>query len=352
MLTSSEHPRWLWHSRNKRSLGLDLRQNGARDVLLRLVETADVVIEGFAPGVAAKLGLDYASLTAVNGRLVYASVTGFGQFGPNAALPGHEMNYQAMGGVIAATAAAARAEPRILPFPLSDSVASLYATIGILAALRRRDATGRGAVLDVSIQDSVISLLGYPAQYYWRDGIDDPLDVDEFGGSPASAPYATSDGRAVVLGAVEPGQWSRFRDHVGHPDLGELDTVRDRADEVRTLLTELFCTRTRQEWLEAAAGNALPLAPVLSMAELLEDDHVRSRGMVGSVEHPDLGPVPQVSTPILVDGEVTPMTSLAVPGSDTSAVLDDLGISANEVAALHESGAVFDSEPRPRPRDT
>jgi len=115
LLTSTEHPRWLWHSRNKRSLGLDLRKSGAREVLLRLVEDADVVIEGFAVGVAAKLGLDYASLTKVKPDLIYASVTGFGQTGPNAAIFGHEMNYQALSGVTAAMAAARGGTPAILP---------------------------------------------------------------------------------------------------------------------------------------------------------------------------------------------------------------------------------------------
>ena len=230
--------RWVWHSRNKRSLGLDLRVPGARELLLRLVRDVDVVIEGFAVGVAARLGLDHASLSAVNPDLVYASVTGFGQTGPHAAFPGHEMNYQAMGGVTAVVAAANDGNAALLPFPLADSVASLYAAIAVLAGLRRRDRTGEGVYLDISIQDAVVSMLGYPAQYYWRQGIEDPTEIDEFGASPSSSPYSTADGKAVVLGAVEPWVWERFCQYVGRPDLiPEIGRDRSAREAVRQTST-------------------------------------------------------------------------------------------------------------------
>lgn len=338
LLTSTEHPRWLWHSRNKRSLGLDLRQPGAREVFLRLVETADVVIEGFAVGVAAKLGLDYPALSAVKPDLVYASVTGFGQSGPNASVPGHEMNYQAVGGITAAMAAANRGTPAILPLPISDSVASLYAVIGVLAALQRRDRTGMGACIDISIQDSVVSLLGYPAQYLWQDGIENPAEIDEFGGSPASAPYATADGNAVVLGAVEPWVWERFCAFVERPDLVEAPR-----EDVRAALTTVFATRTRDQWVAASAEHDLALTGVLTLPDLLTDPHIEHRGLIVEVAHPTLGQVKQVATPINVDGGLPAARWFEVPGAHTKELLGELGIDQAAQRELFESEAIFGS---------
>jgi alpha-methylacyl-CoA racemase len=345
LLTSTEHPRWVWHSRNKRSLGLDLRVPGARELLLRLVRDVDVVIEGFAVGVAARLGLDHASLSAVNPDLVYASVTGFGQTGPHAALPGHEMNYQAMGGVTAVVAAANDGNAALLPFPLADSVASLYAAIAVLAGLRRRDRTGEGVYLDISIQDAVVSMLGYPAQYYWRQGIEDPTEIDEFGASPSSSPYSTADGKAVVLGAVEQWVWERFCEHVERPDLLEIGADRSARDAVRRELQGIFLGRTRDEWMAASAEHDLALTAVLTLPEVLADEHVRHRGLVSKVQHPTLGSIPQIGTPIHVDGGHLENARFAVPGSDTAELLRELDIADEEVEKLRASGAVFTDDP-------
>jgi alpha-methylacyl-CoA racemase len=345
LLTSTEHPRWLWHSRNKRSLGLDLRQPGAREVFLQLVETADVVIEGFAVGVAARLGLDYPALSGVKPDLVYASVTGFGQSGPNASVPGHEMNYQAVGGITAAMAAANRGTPSILPLPISDSVASLYAVIGVLAALQRRDRTGDGACIDISIQDSVVSLLGYPAQYLWHEGIENPAEIDEFGGSPTSAPYATADGKAVVLGAVEPWVWERFCAYVERPDLIEAGHEPNSRDEVRAVLTTLFAARTRDEWVVASSEHDLALTAVLTLRDLLADPHIEHRGLFAEVAHPTLGQVKQVSTPINVDGGLPAARWFEVPGAHTTEILGEVGLDPAAQHELFESEVVFASPP-------
>lgn len=340
LLTSSEHPRWLWHSRNKRSLGLDLRKPGARQVLLQLVEDADIVIEGFAVGVATKLGLDYASLAKIKPNLIYASVTGFGQTGPNASIVGHEMNYQALSGVTATMAAARGGTPAILPFPMSDSVASLYAVIGVLAALQQRTRTGEGACIDVSIQDSVFSLFGYPAQYLWQQGIT-PSEIPELGGAPTSAPYQTSDGQAIVLGAVEPWVWERFCAYVSRPDL--LDAAQDpeQADRVRSELAEIFMGRSREEWLTANAEHELALTAVLNLQDLLSDPHLEHRGMISEVAHQSLGTVKQVSTPINVDGNVPAARWFEVPGAHTAELLQEAGIDAAAQEELFGSGAVF-----------
>lgn len=340
LLTSTEHPRWLWHSRNKRSLGLDLRKPGAREVLLRLVEDADILVEGFAVGVASKLGLDYASLTKINPDLIYASVTGFGQTGPNAAILGHEMNYQALSGVTAAMAAARGGTPAILPFPLSDSVASLYAVIGVLAALQRRASTGEGGCIDISIQDSVFSLMGYPAQYLWQLGIK-PEEIEELGASPTSAPYATSDGKAIVLGAVEPWVWERFCTHVSRPDLLDLLHDREARDLLRSELALIFARRSREEWLKVSAEHDLALSAVLTLQDLLVDPHLEHRGMIAEVEHPTLGTVKQVATPINLNGSLPEARWFEVPGAHTADLLRELGFDAESQGELFAAGAVF-----------
>ena len=342
LLTSTEHPRWVWHSRNKRSLGLDLRVPAAKDVLLRLVRDVDVVIEGFAVGVATKLGIDHAALSSVKPDLVYASVTGFGQTGPHAGLPGHEMNYQAMGGVTASMAAAG-GEAALLPFPIADSVASLYATIAVLSGLRHRDRTGAGVYLDISIQDALVSMLGYPAQYYWRQGIEDPTDIDEFGASPTSSPYSTADGTAVVLGAVEPWVWERFCTFVQRPDLLDVGSDKAAREATRDQLRSIFLQRTREEWMAASAEHDLALTAVLTLPEILVDEHIRQRGLVSDVAHPTLGKVLQVGTPVHVDGEPLSHRGFAVPGSDTAQVLSELGVDDEELEALRRAGAVFES---------
>ncbi|MEO3861465.1 CaiB/BaiF CoA-transferase family protein [Acrocarpospora sp. B8E8] len=344
MLTSIEHPRWLWHSRNKRSIGLNLKHDGARQVLLRLVADADVLIEGFAPGTAARLGLDYGSLSTVKKDLVYASVTGFGQTGPYAGLGGHEMNYQAMGGVTAAMAAAHRGDPAILPFPLSDSVASLYAAVAVLAAVHRRDRTGLGACVDISIQDSVVSLFGYDAQYFWQQGIADPSEIEELGGSPANGAYATADGKAVVLGAVEPSVWQRFCAEVGRPDLETALLAPEEHDRVRRELVAIFGQRSRAQWQTVGEQGGLGLTPVLSLTDLLTDPHIEHRGLVNEVEHPTLGLVRQLATPINVDGGMPPSRWFEVPGGHTRVLLEELGIDESARTALYEAEAVFDAE--------
>jgi crotonobetainyl-CoA:carnitine CoA-transferase CaiB-like acyl-CoA transferase len=345
LLDSTEHPRWLWHSRNKRSVVLDLKQAAGREVFYDLVETADAVIEGFAVGVAQRLGIDYEAVRGRRPDIVYASVSGYGQTGPNASLGGHEQNYQAMGGLTAAAGGAGR-DPDITPLPVSDSVSSLYSVIGVLAALQQRQATGRGAYLDISVQDSVLSLFGYNAQYLWRTGIRDPRAVREFGGHPGVGVYRTADDRSVQVSTVEPWAWAALCQAVGLDDLAEAyDVTADEAASIRTRLATVFATRTRDQWHELNRARNLGISPVLDFAELLDDPHIRGRGMVTRVMHPTLGEIEQLGTPISVDGRIPSAAWMPQPGDHTDAVLRELGYDEERRRWLSTSGAVGMSGP-------
>jgi alpha-methylacyl-CoA racemase len=340
LLDSVEHPRWLWHSRNKRSVVINLKQDEGRAVFYDLLATADVVVEGFAAGVAARLGIDYGTLRGRKPDLVYASVSGFGQAGPYAHLSGHEQNYQAMGGLTAATAGPG-VLPQVTPVPIADSVSSLYSVVAVLAALRRRDATGQGAYIDISIQDAVLSLFGYNANYYWQQGITEPRTIREFGGHPGVGVYQTADGRAVQVNAVEPWAWEKLCRSLGADELREdFDIDEDRVPAVRERLAGIIAARTREEWAAFNASENVGISPVIGLAELLSDEHIRSRGMVNEVTHPTLGVIPQLATPITVDGSVPSSDWLPQPGDHTDSVLAELGYAAQTRDELRRKGAI------------
>lgn len=341
LLSSTEHPRWLWHSRNKRSVGLDLKTEEGLRIFHRLVATADVMVEGFAVGVAKRLGIDYETVREHKPDIIYASVSGFGQEGPYAGTSGHEQNYQAMGGLTAASAGPGR-PPALTPLPISDSVASLYAVIGVLAALEQQRSHGQGAFLDVSIQDSVLSLFGYNAQYHWQEGVQNPRDIAEFGGDPGTDVYATSDGKAIVVSAVEPWAWEKLCRALGLDSYAERHGARGwAAVDARSALADAFASRSREQWCEFNDEHDLGISPVLEYSELLRDPHVLARGMVGSVAHATLGEIRQVSTPIVIDGRAPRAEWMPQPGDHTDEVLHELGYTDDQVQSMRAARFIF-----------
>jgi alpha-methylacyl-CoA racemase len=349
LLSSTEHPRWLWHSRNKRSVVLDLKSAAGREVFYDLVDSADAVVEGFAVGVAKRLGIDYETLSARKPDLVYASVSGYGQRGPYSGLGGHEQNYQAMSGLTAASGGAGR-DPGITPLPISDTVSSLYSVIAVLAAIQQRRATGRGANLDISIQDSVLSLFGYNANYLWRMGIEDPRTIREFGGHPGVGVYGTSDLRSVQVSAIEPWAWTAFCQAIGLDEAAHpYEPSAEQAAATRQRLGEIFSTGTREQWRLLNESNDVGISPVLDLTELLVDPHVRARGMVNTVIHPTLGPIEQLATPISIDGRIPTSDWMPQPGDHTEAVLTELGYDAQRRRELLDNGAAW--APRPTESD-
>ena len=322
--------------RGRRALSLDLKKPGASELVLRLAESADVLVEGFRPGVAERLGVGPDTCLERNPRLVYARMTGWGQDGPLAPRVGHDLNYASLTGAIAAIG-----EPGRKPVPPLNLVAdfgggSMFLVTGVLAALVERATSGQGQVVDAAMVDGVTSLLamtwGFRSAGMWRDERGSNL-LD--GGAPFYDTYACADGGYVAVGALEPQFWAVVVETLGLQDVPEqYDTA--RWPELRTLLSDAFLTRTRDEWAAVFADLDACVSPVLTLGEAASHPHLQARGTVIEVDGiPQPAPAPRFSrTP----GAVT--TPKRRPGQDTRDVLRDWGVPDDEVAALEESGVV------------
>jgi alpha-methylacyl-CoA racemase len=322
--------------RGRRCVTLDLKRPGAAEVVLRLVEAADVLVEGFRPGVAERLGVGAQACLDRNPRLVYARMTGWGQDGPLAPRVGHDINYAALTGALAAIG-----EPGRKPVPPLNLVAdfgggSMFLLTGVLAALVERATSGLGQVVDAAMVDGVTSLLamtyGFRSAGLWRDERGSNL-LD--GGAPFYDTYACADGGYVAVGALEPQFWAVVVETLGLQDVPEQYDAA-RWPELRALLTEAFLTRTRDEWAALFEGLDACVSPVLALGEAAGHPHVAARGTVIEVDGvPQPAPAPRFSrTPAAV---TAPKRR---PGEDTREALQDWGLTAAEVAALEDAGVV------------
>jgi crotonobetainyl-CoA:carnitine CoA-transferase CaiB-like acyl-CoA transferase len=327
---------FLHVNRNKRSLAVNLKAAAGRDILLKLVDNADVLVESFRPGVMDRLGLGYPTLRERNPRLVYASLSGFGQTGPLRDRPAHDLNYLALAGIIGLNA------PRDgLPIPPAVQIADLggatLAAVGILAAVVARDRTGLGQAVDVSLYASAVAwlptLLGvYQAEQRSPRPGEPPLS----GGLPQYDVFPTSDGRAITVGALEPKFYANLLEALGRPELAALP-----AEEARSELRSVFCTRTQAEWIDLLSSVETCFAPVNTLEEALAEPQAAASGLFIEVEHPRLGPVTQVGTPFAYSD--TPASVHRPPpdlGEHTLEVLAEVGISADDARRLAEAGVV------------
>ncbi len=271
------------YNRGKSSIMLDLKQADDRATLLRLARASDVLVEGFRPGVMARLGLDFAALARANPRLVVCSITGFGQDGPYAQRPGHDINYLALSGYWAVPSQVQdlAARPRLR---LSDYCAAMHATLAILAAVDDARATGSGQHLDVSIHDAMTAWMAPGVDAVRRHG----GPGDGLGHvMPDNDIFRTADGRHIALGILEEKFWTNLVQALGDefPVLhdaryvdrpGRLAAKRD----LNRRLRDIFASRTRAQWEQKLAGHEIPWAPVLEYDEVFEDEHVRARGVI------------------------------------------------------------------------
>lgn len=333
-------------NRNKKSLALDLTKAAGRDVFLDLAAEADVVWENFRPGVMERLGLAYAALARVNPRVVMCSISAYGQDGPYRDWPAFDLALQAMGGAMSVTGEDG-GPPVRMGLPMGDLAGGMFGAFAVSGALFRRERTGRGAHVDLSLLDCQVSLLTYMAQYFWTDGrVPRPLGS----GHASVVPYgalATRDGHLIVAifaekfwagfcGAVERPEWERDarfatnRDRVAH-----------RA-ELTALVEARFRELTTEEWLRRLHAAGVPAAPILPVDRVLDDPQVRHRRMVVELEHPRHGALSTLGTPIKVDGALeTPLAPPARLGEHTDAVLRDLlKYPAERIAALRREGVV------------
>jgi alpha-methylacyl-CoA racemase len=314
-------------NRGKRSIRVDLKQEGGRDVLRRLARGADVLLESFRPGVMERLGVGYPRLREENPRLVYCAITGYGQDGPFAGRAGHDINYLARVGMLGVTD-----EPALAGGQIADvGGGALMAAFGVLAALRERDRSGEGQLVDISMADGALSWLAMAAARYFADG--EP-GTDLTGGLICYRPYRCADGW-VAFGALESKFWRAWCLGVGREDLVGRQFEPVGSDAHREV-ERVLASRTRAEWEAFNDEHDCCLEPVLGLDEALGSKLVRARGMV--VEG---GPGRLLGVPVkLSRTPADPAREGPALGGDTRAVLGEAGYGADEIAALERTGAV------------
>jgi crotonobetainyl-CoA:carnitine CoA-transferase CaiB-like acyl-CoA transferase len=328
-LANGESAYFLSVNRSKKSVALDLTLPSGREAFLDLVRIADVVWDNFRPGTMEKLGCPYSRLQAVNPRIIACSLSAFGQQGPYADRPAFDLALQAIGGAMSLTGEEGRAPAR-MGLPMGDLAGGIFGAFAVAGALFRRERTGQGSHIDLSLLDCQVSLLSYVAQYFWADGkVPGPMGS----GHTSVVPYqalAARDGYLVVAAFTEK-FWSGFCRAIGRPDLEQdprfesnIQRVANRAALV-PILQGILMERGVGDWLDALRREGVPAAPINSVDQVLSDPQVRHRKMVVEMVHPRLGPLPTLGTPIKVDEamglEVKPAPLL---GEHTDEVLGGL----------------------------
>ena len=326
-------------NRGKRSLALNLKQPEGVEVLMRLAETSDVIVEAFRPGVADRLGVGYRQISARAPKIVYASISAYGQTGPYRDVATHDLAVEAMSGVLSITKGSDGA-PAIPGLPGGDMLSAMAGLSAVLMALLRRTRTGRGDFIDISMAECLVASMPNnfgPAMAERRQP--DPKTGRSLGGNALYAIYATQDGDWIALG----GQEMKFAENLlrllGRPDLIEFCKLPPGPgqDPVRDFLRATFLTRSKRDWISFCSGHDLPFAPVQTLPEVLEDPHFRARGAVQT----DARGWDQIGSPIRFSEEPG-RADFALPalGQHSTETLKMLGYSAAEIAAFLQRGTV------------
>jgi crotonobetainyl-CoA:carnitine CoA-transferase CaiB-like acyl-CoA transferase len=337
---------YLSINRNKKSLAVNLKRQEGVAVVRRLAATADVLVENFRPGVLARLGLGYEDVRKVNPRLVYCSVSGFGQYGPESHRPGYDLVIQGEGGVMSLTGMP-DGPPTKVGISFADLVAGLYAVQGILLALRVAEQTGIGQHVDVSLLDCQIALLTFQAQSYFLTGINPTRMGNDH---PMITPYETfptADGFLNIAVGNE-SQWQRFCVVIGRNDLANdqrFSSVPLRVQnrwQLKPLLTTTMRQRSTREWLDRLAKAEIVCGPVKTVEEVLSGAQVAAREMVAQFDHPKLGPTKVCGIPIKLSrtpGEVRSAPPLLGQHSE-EVLIERLGMDREEISRLRQCGAI------------
>ena len=305
-LKGGDSPGFLALNRNKRSISLNLKDEAERDVLYALVKTADIVVENARPGVSQRLGIDYDTLSEINPRLVYASISGFGQTGPWALRPGFDLIAQAMSGILSSNGFEGM-EPAKNSIAVADLGAGLFSVYGILSAIIGREATGKGQYIDASLLEAALGLSIWETAELWGTG-KAPQPIGS--ANRMSAPYQAvqaSDGWFVIGGANQ-GLWLKMIDVMGRSELQQDPRWSDNASRVQNrqelidAMAPTFKTRTKQEWIDALLAAGVPAAPILDYGEAVTSEQAEAREMVMMVEHPVEGEFRSLGFPVKMCG--------------------------------------------------
>jgi crotonobetainyl-CoA:carnitine CoA-transferase CaiB-like acyl-CoA transferase len=335
---------YVWVNGNKKSVTLDMKKPAALEILKRLAARVDVVLENFAPGAAERLGLGAKDLTAANPRLIYCSLSGYGQDGPYRDMKAYDVLIQGEAGIIATTGYPDA--PAKVGVSMIDLTSSMYAAVGILLALYQREKTGQGQVIDISMFETAVSWLGYFPHHYWHRG-EEPARVGlRHQYVTPYGPFLASDNKYVGVAVASASDWQTFcRQVIARPDLlhdakfKTNEARRQNRGELETLIDKLFLELPSAEWKRRLEQARLPYGSVNNIAEVLAHPQLLARDMIQEIASP-VGSVPVLASPLRLSDSPQRLDSLPALGEDTDSVLHDLGYSDAEIAAFRRDAVI------------
>jgi len=335
---------YVWLNRNKRSLTVDVKKEKGRELLQQLATKSDIFFENYAPGVAARLGLGYEKLSELNPRLIYCSLSGYGQDGPYRDVKAYDLLIQGEGGIIATTGYPDK--PAHAGIAIADIASGMYAAIGILLALYQREKTGQGQLIDVSMLDSIVSWLGYFPHHYWHAG-EEPARVGmRHHYVTPYGPYLAGDGEYVNLAVASASDWEIFcRKVINKPEFledsrfGTVEGRRKNRGLLEQTIEDIFIEKDHKHWLELLKKAELPHGIVRGVAQVLAHPQVAARRLIREAESP-VGKVPVIGNALKMSASAARYDRIPALGEDSEAILRELGHGADVIQSLKQEKVI------------
>jgi crotonobetainyl-CoA:carnitine CoA-transferase CaiB-like acyl-CoA transferase len=335
---------YVWLNRNKRSITLDVKKEKGREILQELAKRSDIFFENYAPGVAGRLGLGYEKLSALNPRLIYCSLSGYGQDGPYRDVKAYDLLIQGEGGIIATTGYPDK--PARAGIAIADIASGMYAAIGILLALYQREKTGAGQLIDVSMLDSIVSWLGYFPHHYWHAG-EEPARVGmRHHYVTPYGPYLAGDGQYVNLAVASASDWEVFcRKVIEKPALLEdprfatVEGRRKNRGDLEDTIERIFLEHDHRYWLERLKNSELPHGIVRGIAQVLAHPQVAARKLIREAESP-IGRVPVIANALKMSASEARYDRIPALGEDSEAILGEIGYETSAIESLRRDKVI------------
>lgn len=328
-------------NRNKKSFSINLKLEKGKDIFRKLAKTADVIVESFRPSVMKRLGLDYSSIKNINPRIIYCSITGFGQDGPNKMMVGHDLNYVSLAGITSLVGERG-GRPYIPPIQIADITGGLMGAIGILIALQARRKSGKGQYVDISMHDAAVAMLPSAASFLFGGHSIPRRGASRLTGKlPHYNIYRTKDNRYLSVAALEKKFWIELCKVIDRIDLLDAIDDEEKYEYLFKTLESIFSSKTSGEWVEIFSDKNVCVAPVKDIDEVFDDPQVRYREMVVEMKDPMIGVYKQLGIPIKLSDTPGFFKSLAPKlGEHTNEILKEIGFSENDIIELKENNVV------------